>query len=80
MLDFDFSLTLCIKFIPCVNAVFLLKFVCVFVCFRYILDLNKRQEAGFVEKVASLALEAGFEPWREHAADDVYAVFVPQKK
>ncbi|XP_015249754.1 PREDICTED: dynein assembly factor 3, axonemal-like isoform X2 [Cyprinodon variegatus] len=47
---------------------------------KYILDLNKRQEAGFVEKVASLALEAGFEPWREHAADDVYAVFVPQKK
>uniref|UniRef100_H3DCK0 Dynein axonemal assembly factor 3 n=1 Tax=Tetraodon nigroviridis TaxID=99883 RepID=H3DCK0_TETNG len=29
---------------------------------RYILDLNREQEAGFERKVASIALEAGFEP------------------
>ncbi|KAM4716000.1 dynein axonemal assembly factor 3 [Anableps anableps] len=47
---------------------------------KYILDLNKEQEAGFREKAASLALQAGFEPWREGSSDDVHAVFVQQKK
>ncbi|KAK5620824.1 hypothetical protein CRENBAI_018224 [Crenichthys baileyi] len=47
---------------------------------KYILDLNKQQEAGFREKVASLALEAGFEPCREDGSDGVNAVFVQQKK
>ncbi len=47
---------------------------------RYILDLNKEQEAGFAEKVASIALEAGFQSWHEGKIDDVHAVFVPQKK
>ncbi|XP_078019577.1 dynein axonemal assembly factor 3 isoform X1 [Epinephelus lanceolatus] len=47
---------------------------------KYILDLNKEQEAGFAKKVASMALEAGFEPWREGQSDDVHAVFIPQRK
>ncbi|XP_047233641.1 dynein axonemal assembly factor 3-like isoform X3 [Girardinichthys multiradiatus] len=47
---------------------------------KYILDLNKQQKAGFGEKVASLALEAGFKPCREDATDGVHAVFVQQKK
>ncbi|XP_059180536.1 dynein axonemal assembly factor 3-like [Centropristis striata] len=46
---------------------------------KYILDLNKDQEAGFAKKVASIALEAGFEPWREGKNDDVQAVFTPQR-
>ncbi|XP_042364613.1 dynein axonemal assembly factor 3-like [Plectropomus leopardus] len=47
---------------------------------KYILDLNKEQEAGFAEKVASIALEAGFEPWHEEKSDDVHAIFIPQRK
>uniref|UniRef100_UPI0037E92711 dynein axonemal assembly factor 3-like n=1 Tax=Semicossyphus pulcher TaxID=241346 RepID=UPI0037E92711 len=47
---------------------------------KYILDLNKEQEAGFAERVASIALEAEFEPWQEGRSDDVHAVFIPQKK
>uniref|UniRef100_A0A3B3VFJ1 Dynein axonemal assembly factor 3 n=1 Tax=Poecilia latipinna TaxID=48699 RepID=A0A3B3VFJ1_9TELE len=47
---------------------------------KYILDLNKEQEAGFAETVANLALKAGFEPWCEGASDGVHAVFVQQKK
>lgn len=52
----------------------------IFVCVRYILDLNKEQEAGFEKKVAGLALEAGFEPWHEGGSGDVHSVFVQQKK
>ncbi|XP_071319687.1 dynein axonemal assembly factor 3-like [Trachinotus anak] len=47
---------------------------------KYILDLNKEQEAGFSKKVVSIALEAGFEPWHEGKSDDVHAVLIPQKK
>ncbi|XP_028423263.1 dynein assembly factor 3, axonemal isoform X1 [Perca flavescens] len=47
---------------------------------KYILDVNKEQEAGFAKKVVSIALEAEFEPWREGKSDDVHAVFVPQRK
>ncbi|XP_014832998.1 PREDICTED: dynein assembly factor 3, axonemal isoform X1 [Poecilia mexicana] len=47
---------------------------------KYILDLNKEQEAGFAETVANLALKAGFEPWCEGASDGVHAVFAQQKK
>uniref|UniRef100_A0A3Q0SJK3 Dynein axonemal assembly factor 3 n=1 Tax=Amphilophus citrinellus TaxID=61819 RepID=A0A3Q0SJK3_AMPCI len=47
---------------------------------KYILDLNKEQEAGFAEKVESIAREAGFEPWHEGTGDDVHAVFKHQKK
>ncbi|XP_047465632.1 dynein axonemal assembly factor 3-like [Mugil cephalus] len=46
---------------------------------KYILDLDKEQEAGFAEKVASIALEAGFEPWHEGKNDDVHAIFIGQK-
>lgn len=49
-----------------------------FVCCRYILDLNKEQEADFGKKVASLAVEAGFKPWHEGHCDDVHAVFIQQ--
>ncbi|XP_035002711.2 dynein axonemal assembly factor 3 [Hippoglossus stenolepis] len=45
---------------------------------KYVLDLNKDQEAEFAKKVASIALEAGFEPWREGKSDDVHAVFIPK--
>ncbi|XP_023149554.1 dynein axonemal assembly factor 3 isoform X2 [Amphiprion ocellaris] len=47
---------------------------------KYILDLSKEQEGGFAKKVASIALEAGFEPWREGNSDDVHCVFTQQKK
>ncbi|TNN54299.1 Dynein assembly factor 3, axonemal [Liparis tanakae] len=47
---------------------------------RYILDLTKEQEAGFAERVASTALEADFEPWRDGRSDGGHAVFVPQRK
>ncbi|XP_008281516.1 dynein assembly factor 3, axonemal [Stegastes partitus] len=47
---------------------------------KYILDLNKEQEAGFGRRVASIALEAGFEPWHEGNSDDVHSVFIQQKK
>lgn len=53
---------------------------CVKMSSRYILDLNKEQEAGFAEKVESIAREAGFEPWHEATRDDVHAVFKQQKK
>lgn len=53
---------------------------CDFVCLRYILDLNKEQEEGFVEKVVSIALEAEFEPWKEGRSDGAHAVFVAKKK
>lgn len=48
-------------------------------CLRYILDLNKEQEAGFVERVSAIAQKAEFEPWTERKADGVHAVFVPQR-
>ncbi|XP_018533833.1 dynein axonemal assembly factor 3 [Lates calcarifer] len=47
---------------------------------KYILDLNKEQEAGFAKKVASIAAEAGFEPWHEGKSDGAHSVFKPQKK
>ncbi|XP_054914102.1 dynein axonemal assembly factor 3-like isoform X2 [Poeciliopsis prolifica] len=51
---------------------------------KYILDLNKEQEAGFAETVVKLAQKAGFEPWCEGASDGgndgAHAVFVQQKK
>ncbi|KAM8729569.1 dynein axonemal assembly factor 3 [Acanthopagrus schlegelii] len=47
---------------------------------KYILDLNKEQEEGFAKKVASIALQGGFEPWHEGKSDDVHAVFIPQRK
>ncbi|KAL6095122.1 dnaaf3 [Pungitius sinensis] len=47
---------------------------------KYILDLTKEQAAGFAEKVASMALEAEFEPWRDGKSDDVHAVFIPRRK
>ena len=53
--------------------------LCVIVCLRYILDLNKEQEAGFAKKAGSIALEAGFEPWHGAKSDDVHAIFIPQK-
>ncbi|XP_054625472.1 dynein axonemal assembly factor 3-like isoform X2 [Dunckerocampus dactyliophorus] len=46
---------------------------------KYILDLNKEQEAGFAERVASMCTEAGFQPCCEAKSDDVHAVFTPQK-
>lgn len=60
----------------CISAVS----CCHFVCPRYILDLNKEQEEGIAEKVASIALEAEFEPWQEGRSDGVHAVFVAKKK
>ncbi|KAM9716598.1 dynein axonemal assembly factor 3 [Menidia menidia] len=47
---------------------------------KYILDLNKEQEAGFVEKVESMALEAGFEPCNKGSSDDIHSVFIHPKK
>ncbi|XP_070708537.1 dynein axonemal assembly factor 3-like [Pempheris klunzingeri] len=47
---------------------------------KYILDLNKEQETGFAKKVASMALEAEFEPWFVRKSDDVHAVFISQRK
>ncbi len=62
-------------------VVFALKLhLCVIVYLRYILDLNKEQEADFAKKVASIALGAEFEPWLEGKSDDIHAVFIPQKK
>ncbi|XP_034049601.1 dynein assembly factor 3, axonemal-like [Thalassophryne amazonica] len=46
---------------------------------KYILELNKRQEADFESKVVNIAQEAGFEPWQE-AGDDVHVVFIPHKE
>ncbi|XP_010750116.3 dynein assembly factor 3, axonemal [Larimichthys crocea] len=43
---------------------------------KYILELNKEQEEGFAKKVASIALEAEFEPWHDGKSDDVHAVFM----
>lgn len=40
------------------------------------MELNKEQEEGFAKKVASIALEAEFEPWRDGKSDDVHAVFM----
>lgn len=69
------------KLIITITAVFAFKLhLCVIVYLRYILDLNKEQEAGFAKKVVSIALEAAFEPWHEGKSDDVHAVFIPQKK
>ncbi|XP_024141465.1 dynein assembly factor 3, axonemal isoform X1 [Oryzias melastigma] len=47
---------------------------------KYILDLNKEQEAGFAKKAASLALQAGFEARHDGSSNDVHAIFVEQKK
>lgn len=63
-----------------VNGRDLIGILCATMCTRYILDLNKEQEASFVKKVASIALNAGFEPWHEEKSDDVHAVFIPQKE
>uniref|UniRef100_A0A665UZ60 Dynein axonemal assembly factor 3 n=1 Tax=Echeneis naucrates TaxID=173247 RepID=A0A665UZ60_ECHNA len=41
---------------------------------KYILDLNKEQEAGFAKTVLRIAQEAGFELWQEKT-DDIHAVF-----
>ncbi|XP_041830598.1 dynein assembly factor 3, axonemal-like [Melanotaenia boesemani] len=46
---------------------------------KYILDLNKEQEAGFAKRVACMALEAGFEPCCEGSSNDAHAVFIQQK-
>ncbi|KAL3051372.1 hypothetical protein OYC64_001596 [Pagothenia borchgrevinki] len=46
---------------------------------KYILDVNKEQEAGFTEKVVSMALDAEFELWRDGKSDDVHAVFIPKR-
>ncbi|KAF3853518.1 hypothetical protein F7725_014206 [Dissostichus mawsoni] len=46
---------------------------------RYILDANKEQEAGFAEKMISMALDAEFELWRDGKSDDVHAVFIPKR-
>uniref|UniRef100_A0A2I4B7L7 Dynein axonemal assembly factor 3 n=1 Tax=Austrofundulus limnaeus TaxID=52670 RepID=A0A2I4B7L7_AUSLI len=45
---------------------------------KYILDLNKEQEADLAKKVSSMAAEAGFKPWHEENCDDVHAVFIQQ--
>ncbi|CAK6964233.1 dynein axonemal assembly factor 3-like [Scomber scombrus] len=47
---------------------------------KYFLDLNKEQQAGFAEKVVSIALEAEFEPWSVVKSDHIHAIFIPQKK
>ncbi|XP_060950947.1 dynein axonemal assembly factor 3-like [Limanda limanda] len=47
---------------------------------KYVLDLTKDQEAEFAKKVASIAVEAGFEPWCDGRSDDVHAVFIPKTK
>ncbi|KAG7507583.1 hypothetical protein JOB18_038793 [Solea senegalensis] len=47
---------------------------------KFILDLNKDQEAELAKKAAILALQAGLEPWHEGKSDDSHAVFIPQKK
>ncbi|XP_058497091.1 dynein axonemal assembly factor 3-like [Solea solea] len=62
-----------IKQIAAPNAVVVMELA------KYILDLNKEQEAGFAEKVVNIALEAGFEPWQEGKTNDVHAFFIPQK-
>ncbi|XP_061562227.1 dynein axonemal assembly factor 3-like [Phycodurus eques] len=46
---------------------------------KFILDLNKEQEAGFAERVTSMCVEAGFQPCCGTKSDDVYAVFEPHK-
>ena len=43
------------------------------------MDVNKEQEAGFAEKVVSMALDAEFELWRDGKSDDVHAVFIPKR-
>lgn len=47
---------------------------------RYILDLNKEQEASFVERVVAIAQKAEFEPWTEGKPDGVHTVFVPRRE
>lgn len=44
------------------------------------MDLNKEQEAGFAQRVASMAQEAGFEPRHEAKKDDAFATFTLQKE
>ncbi|XP_077406016.1 dynein axonemal assembly factor 3 [Vanacampus margaritifer] len=46
---------------------------------KYILDLNNKQEAGFVERVSMMCQEAGFQPCSEAKSDDLHAVFEPRK-
>ncbi|KAM9773761.1 dynein axonemal assembly factor 3 isoform 1-T2 [Syngnathus typhle] len=46
---------------------------------KYILDLNKEQEAGFAQRVSSLCLEAGFQPSSEANSDDLHVFFQPHK-
>ncbi|XP_077359360.1 dynein axonemal assembly factor 3 [Festucalex cinctus] len=46
---------------------------------KYILDLNKEQEAGFAERVSVMCQEAGFQPCSEAKSDDLHAVFEPRK-
>ncbi|XP_049614271.1 dynein axonemal assembly factor 3-like [Syngnathus scovelli] len=47
---------------------------------KYILDLNKEQEAGFAQRVSSLCLEAGFQPSSEAKSDDLHVFFQPKDK
>ncbi|KAM9425866.1 dynein axonemal assembly factor 3 [Pholidichthys leucotaenia] len=46
---------------------------------KYILDLNKEQEAGFAKKVERMAAEAGFELCHDGITDDVHYIFKQQK-
>ncbi|XP_057683098.1 dynein axonemal assembly factor 3-like isoform X2 [Corythoichthys intestinalis] len=46
---------------------------------KYILDLNKEQEAGFAERVSNMCQEAGFQPCVVANSDDLHAVFQPHK-
>ncbi|XP_008312875.1 dynein assembly factor 3, axonemal isoform X2 [Cynoglossus semilaevis] len=50
---------------------------------RYILDLDKEQEAGFSQRVMRIALDAGFEPWQNNSDsndDNAHSVFTLQQK
>lgn len=64
----------------CVVHLFAFAYLLCGNCLRYILDLNKEQEAGFVERVAAVAQKAEFKTWTEGKADGVHAVFVPQSE
>ncbi|XP_077482498.1 dynein axonemal assembly factor 3 [Stigmatopora argus] len=46
---------------------------------KYILDLNKEQEAGFAEQVTRMCQEAGFQPCVGANGDDLHAVFQPHQ-
>ncbi|XP_061666446.1 dynein axonemal assembly factor 3-like isoform X2 [Syngnathoides biaculeatus] len=46
---------------------------------KFILDLNKEQEAGFAERVTGLCAEAGFQPCLGTKSDGVHALFEPHE-